>query len=279
MSVNKVLVLGPAGTYGHEAVSLFPCLNDAETIFCESNSRILEGVLNGLAKFGVVPVENSTTGFIRETIRFWLRQDGEFFNRSLYVIGEDLLPIGHCLIMQQSNRFAVEIVKSHPEALQQCSAYLRHKNAILQPTVSTAAAAKSLLLEQSNGVAAIASKFAAQVYGLKIIEENIQDFNNNTTRFHLLGTKPSGATGNDKTAVIFWLENKPGSLWQAIEIFSAMRVNITSIHSIPLGAPGEFAFYVEFDGHRNSESGQIILNILGRRTSKMVVLGSFPKAI
>lgn len=290
MSVNKVLVLGPAGTYGHEAVSLFPRLNDAGIIFCASNSLILEGVLNGAAEFGVAPIENSTTGFIRETVRFWLRQDGGFSNRGLYAIGEKNLAIKHCL-MAHDNK-TINIVESHPEALEQCRGSLRVllPKAILRPTISTAAAAESLFLAQKiaaenplllyrpyNDTAAIASKFAAEMYELKILKENIQDNNSNTTRFHLLAKKPSGATGDDKTAVIFWLENRFGSLFEAIEIFKATETNMTSIHSIPLG-PGEFAFYVEFDGHRESEPGRTILNILGRRVLKMVVLGSFPKA-
>lgn len=279
-----IFVLGPKGTYGHEAAKLLferqpDRVNNPRIRFCPSNTEILLAVARSKEAIGVVPIENSSVGLVREVINYWMKINPS--GPRLWVTEEISLPIRHCLLshLQVKEISPCQAVYSHPQALSQCSQSLRSlKLRDQRPALSTTTAAQ-YIAEHGNTEAAvaIASHFAAKVYGLRVLKEDLQDFNANETYFHVVAKEPRARTKNSKTAIVFWLENKSGALHNALGAISAAGSNMTSIHSIPLGEKGEFAFYAEFQGHYQDGVTHSILTILEeRRTKRLVVLGSFP---
>jgi prephenate dehydratase len=271
---EKILVLGPQGTNGHQAAArLKP---DLKVEFCRHNSEILSGVYEGRAPFGMVPIENSKNGWISEVMDFWVSLPRE--QQNLFVIGGIDLPIKHCLLVHpKMKRFGqLKIAYSHSEAIGQCQKSLQRLKLGSQSVKSTAEAGRIVAeSDPREGYSAIASEFVSEIYGLKILRRNFQDKNHNSTRFHLIGRKKIGRpSGKDLTSLIFWLKDGPGALHRATGVFEVADINMTSIHSIPLGK-GEFAFYVEIDGHQDDEIVASALTLLKNRAKRLIVLGSY----
>lgn len=263
----------PYSAYVHTDVVLHPCESNTEVLLLASSKQCL----------GVVALENSTAGLVDETKRFWLNRSNELKPLTT-VIGEFQLPVQHCLLVHPSITAVSQLtaVMSHPHALAQCGNFFEtHKHLEKMTATSTAAAAKSVSERLDTvTIGVIGSKLAGEVYGLKILPEceHIEDSPDNTTHFHVLGPKGVYPTGNDRTAIIFETPDVSGAL---VDVLSAIRpggVNLSSIHSIPLGTLGKFAFYCEFDRHQNDSDGRAILTRLETLTSRLIVLGSFPQA-
>ena len=141
-------------------------------------------------------------------------------------------------------------------------------------TTSTATAAQ--LAAEKPGIAAVAGRHAAAVYGLDIVAEDIQDNRNNVTRFAIIGGDAAPRTGHDKTAIMFEIPHAPGSLANAMAIFKRGRLNMTWIESFPLaGAESEYLFFIEFEGHENDAEVKQALASLARKTVRLDVLGSY----
>jgi chorismate mutase / prephenate dehydratase len=274
--VKRVAVLGPKGTNGHEAGSRFMIGEEAsEFIFCQENVEVFSKILSGEADYGVIPIHNSSTGLIDDVKRFWLGRGDDFEKRGVYPIMETSLSIRHCLLVRPDFPVDAKIkrVFSHPEALKQCRARGITDE---QAALSTADAAQLVSLsDPESGIAAIASRFAAEAYGLKILQEDVQDNGSNETTFHLIGRKKSLATSGCKTAIIFWLDNEPGSLDGVLGVISAARRNKSMLATVFTGDKGKIAFYVEFDGHKDEKVVEHVLGLIKCITNKLVVLGSF----
>lgn len=231
-----------------------------------------EEVTRGHADHAVVPVENSTDGRVVDTLGMFARSPAK-------VCGEVLLPIHHCLL-GQSDRTEVMEVQSKPQALSQCREWLASHlpHARLVEVASTTMAAKTAA--ERRDVAAIASEEAGLHYGLKTIERNIEDQQNNVTRFAVIGESESGPTGRDKTALMFQLEHASGALANAMNIFGQMSVNLTWIESFPLpNVSNEYLFFVELEGHSSEKAVATAINRLRKASRELDVLGSYPKAI
>src|SRR3989338_3616554 len=281
-----ILALGPAGTNGHHAASVVATKSvrhrqeALEIRFCPAHATIMQDVANRQAPYGVVPIENSTRGCIHDVIRFWLDLAGAS-DRPFGVIGEVHIPLQHCLLVPSSIRHIREIttVVSQSEALNQCRTKLEQLGLTdLQPALSTAAAAEQVARQDpEDRIAAIASPWAANLYGLTVIADDLQD-DRNTTRFHVLGCQPTEPSGDDKTAVLLWLLNQPAALHRVLGVIASAQVNISTLHSIPVGGNGDYAFYLEFDGHIDEPVTRSIVTILETTCDRVVVLGSFPKS-
>jgi chorismate mutase/prephenate dehydratase len=280
--MKTILVLGPTGTYSHQAaVSAFDNA-DKHIQFAGTNRQVLEGVMTEEC-FGVVPIENSTEGPVRPVIDYWLEsKKGE---RPI-VVGQISLKIVHRMLsFSGADITSIDqwnAVASHPQALAQCRKNLEGwpmlKTRI--PTESTAGAARDL----ANGTlpptcVVLASELAGNANGLHVGCE-MQDFANNTTRFHVIAhprhaEKMRSPLRNGRTAMLFRVDDKPCAHALAELAIGAEGVNMTSMHTIPLGNAGEFAFYVEFDEHLQSEGGKKIMKRLETLTLETIVLGSF----
>lgn len=280
----KIFVLGPAGTNGHEVARTLIARTDSffgrrqpEVIFCDSNEQVMSEAATNKGH-GLIPIENSTGGLVSEVIGWWLNNPE---NRRVQVIGEYQLPITHDLLVHPTITEVSQLtaVLSHPQALKQCANSLSRLglNSRL-PANSTAGAAEKIAEDEAcRTTGVLATKFAAQVYGLKVLHSSVQDSSENATRFHVLAPWQVAPTGCDRTAVIFSVPNEAGALVKALFCISLGDVNMSCVHSIPLGAPGKYAHYVEFDCHVQDEAGRGVIARLSTVTRSFHVLGSFPQ--
>lgn len=285
----KIFALGPIGTNGHEAACLAlhksgvakPEVAIEQIQLCDSHDEVFQNAVEEKG-YAVVPIENSTSGLIADTIRgFWLRCG---LQPAITVLGEISLPIEHALVKRYTNTktFCGNMpVLSHPQALSQCRGSLQRLGlANLVPTSSTAKAGALVAHDDQHAhSAALVSPFAAERYGLKVFDSHMEDMSGNTTRFHVLGYGERAVEDNCKTALIFWTENKPRAMANAVWAISADGADMSSFHSLPLGTPGKFAFYVEFNEHMKGVNGRRIMNRLKTVTSRILRLGSFPNVI
>ena len=267
---TRVAYLGPSHSYSHQATlhffgpgqDLVPSTTIA-SVFDEVNRHQVD--------YGVVPLENSTDGRVTDTL-------DKLVKIPVRICGEVQLRIHHYLLAK-CPRGEINEVYSKPQALSQCREWLsRHlPGTRLVEMSSTAAAAK--LAAEKPGAAAIASRMAGIQYGLDVIESDIEDNKNNTTRFAVIGQQAPEKTDHDKTSLMFEISHRPGSLADAMMVFKSCRLNLTWIESFPMPeSKNEYFFFVEFEGHESSPKVKKALKALEGITSRHVVLGSYPKS-
>lgn len=262
---------GEHGAYSEEACRQYFGA-DVQTLPCRAFEDIFAAVDGGQADFGAVPVENSTAGSINKSFDLLLEHD-------LKVHGEILLRVHHNLLAVPGNSAPITQVRSHPQALAQCESYLnRHKYAAV-PWYDTAGSAKDLAAAPEPGVAVIASRLSAEVYGLAILEEQIEDMPNNYTRFFVVGRGEPPHAARCKTSLVFAVPNTPGSLFNALGEFATRAVNLTKLESRPRrNRPWQYVFYLDLDGHwQDTPISAAIVSLLSR-AAFVKLLGSYPAA-
>jgi chorismate mutase/prephenate dehydratase len=268
--VPRIAFLGPEHTYSHEAArARFG--SSVEFVAEPTIAAVFQAIENQRADFGVVPVENSTEGSVTLTL-------DQLIDTPLVIIGEILLPIRHVLASRDGDPDAIRRIVSHQQSLAQCRDYLaaNFAHCELEPAASNAVAAK--LAAEDRTCAAIASRAAADAYGLRVIAENVQDLAQNTTRFLVIGAHPVERTGADKTTALFAVADKVGALYQTLGLFAKNGINISKIESRPLRSrPWEYLFFVDFAGHRDDARVRRTLAALGRKALFLKVLGSYPE--
>ncbi|MEM3831995.1 MAG: prephenate dehydratase [Thermoprotei archaeon] len=261
---------GEHGAYSEEALlSRFP---NSEPIGYKSFREVFDAVEKNECDFAVIPIENSLEGAIGEVHDL-------LFEYPLMVRGEIILRIKHNLLVLPGVMFDdIKDVYSHPQALIQCSSFITRYRLNPIAVYDTAGAAK--LLREKNDIhsAVIASKRAAEIYGLAILMEGIENNINNYTRFLIIGTEDiKNPTGSDKTSIIFGVHHVPGALYRALESFAKRNINLTRIESRPSKRkPWEYLFYVDFEGHRFDKEVSSALQELQQVTSIIKILGSYP---
>ena len=209
---------------------------------------VLESVANGECSFGVVPIENSIEGPVGITL------DSLAHKFDLKIYKEIIIPINQNLIVNPGCKMEdISDVYSHAQALAQCQEYVRANNIQPHYAISTARAAKDIIGDKSK--AAIGNSKVVELYGLEILESNIQDADNNATRFVVVSKNDHEITGKDKTSIIFSIyEDKPGGLYKILGIFQKNNINLTKIESRPSKKGlGKYLFFVDFNGHRKEE--------------------------
>src|SRR5438105_5741643 len=240
--VLKVAYLGPDYSFSHlAAVERFG--QSVEFIRVGSIAAVFEEVNRGHSEFGVVPLENSTDGRVADTLDMFMRLP------QLKICAEVRLRVHHNLLAN-CEQSEIRRIYSKPQALSQCRNWLCKNvpHASLHEVASTATAAE--LAQREPGAAAVASRQAAIRYGLRILFPDIEDSPYNETRFAIIGTQEAPRTGNDKTAIMFKIPHRPGSLVEALNIFKANKLNLTWIESFPAkSAKPEYVFFVDFEGH------------------------------
>ncbi|MBI2980637.1 MAG: prephenate dehydratase [Chloroflexi bacterium] len=263
---------GEIGAYSEEAASRFfgPSVQVKP---CESLEDVFQIVEQGKTQFGIVPIENSLEGSISRAYDLLL-------DSSLKVCGETELRVVHCLIASPETRLeSIKKVYSHPQALGQCKAFLRHLGAELVPTYDTAGSVKMIKEKGITDGAAIASSKAAEIYQMKIIASGIEDNPNNFTRFFILSKQDAPPSGNDKTSIVFSVKDKPGALYEFLKTLASRNINLTKIESRPTRQkPWEYNFYLDFAGHREDKIARETLDELGKISLFVKVLGSYPRA-
>lgn len=263
-----VAYLGPPTSYTHLAcIRNFGCSVDA--IPKATIDEIFESVEKEETEYGIVPVENSIEGVVNQTLDM-------FIEHEVKISAEISIKISHCLLSINKNAKDIQAIYSHPHAFAQCSKWIKrnYPNVQLIETLSTAKAAE-MASKQINS-AAIASFFAARLYGLNILNSNIEDSPNNYTRFFILSNRIPKRTGNDKTSILLSIPHVPGSLYRILGSFYERGINLTKIESRPVkGRPWEYFFFIDFQGH--IEDPEICQTIKEMETQVifMKLLGSY----
>jgi chorismate mutase / prephenate dehydratase len=269
IGVERVAYLGPEFSYSHlAAIEQFG--QSSELIPVSSIAGVFESVERGDAKYGVVPIENSTDGRIVDTL-------DRFAQSHVQIRGELPLPIHHNLL-GIGTLAEVREVHSKPQALSQCRHWLaRHLPEARQVAASSSTAAAQAAAADPH-IAAIASKQAGVNYGLSILGANIEDNPDNVTRFAILGLDPAERTGRDKTSLMFELAHQPGALAEAMAIFKRNRLNLTWIESFPKkGSQNEYLFFVELEGHLADAAVRRAIRSLKAKTVRTEILGSYAR--
>jgi chorismate mutase/prephenate dehydratase len=266
----RIGFLGPQGSFSHNAAMLkfgqsveYEPLTDIASIFDE--------VSKGHCDLGVVPVENSTGGGVTETL-------DALIESNVKVCAEVLLAIHHNL-MANCPPEEIHTIYSKPEIFAQCRKWLSatFRDADTVPVASSARAAQ-MATEQPHA-AAIGSKVAAELYGLKIIYENIEDMANNITRFLVISREDARPTQQDKTSVLFSTSHKAGALADVLEVFRRHDINMTNIESRPSKKrEWEYYFFVDFQGHRKDPAVIAGLEEARQHCLQLSILGSYPRA-
>lgn len=237
-----------------------------------SQADVFREVEHRRCDYGVVPVANSTMGVVIATLDL-------FAESPLQICAEIHQPIAHCLL-SLSEMCDVARLYSHQQAFAQCREWLRAKlPGVEQVTVSnTAEAARKAAHEP--GVAAVSSRLAADVYGLNVLAENIQDRPDNMTRFLVIGRHPVKPTGDDKTSLRFTVPNRPGSLVRVLDEFGKRKIDLTKVESRPSPErPWDYVFYVDIAGHVDAEPLAGALPEIEGVCQSLKALGSYPRSL
>lgn len=263
--------LGPEGSFTHMA-SIRKFGSSCRFLPVRTIADVFREVEKGNADYGVVPIENSSEGVEDSTLDMFLESE-------LKVCAETYLDIRHCLL---SNFLPEQIRKvySHPQALAQCRGWLRLNLPDVGTVEVSSTSRAAQLAKEEEGAAAIASKLAGEIYGLKVLREGIEDSPFNRTRFLVIGRHDSPpTTGRDKTSIMFSVPHKAGALYEALGPFHKHGINMTMIQSRPTRKrPFEYVFFVDFQGHRDEEKVKGALEEMAKKTLFLRVLGSYPEA-
>jgi prephenate dehydratase len=261
---------GEPGAYS-EAAALQYGGPQAETLPCKSFEDVFDAVSRQKATHGVVPLENSIGGTIHRNYDLLLDHD-------LTISGEVELDVVHCLQALPGTKIGdIKVVYSHPQALAQCERYLKDLGASVEAVYDTAGGAKLVAEKKLAGAAALASRRAADVFGLEVLQEAVQDYEFNITRFAIIGGTPSPDA--NKTTLVFALPSTPGALFKALSVFALRDINLTKLESRPMrGRPWEYLFYVEIEARRDDLACARALTHLAEFARWMRVLGTYKGA-
>lgn len=266
----KVAYMGPPSTFSHQAArSRFG--GSVDYLSCEAISDVFDAVEKQMADYGVVPVENSTEGAVTHTL-------DRLTETSLKITAELYVAISNCLLARIP-RERIERLYSHPQVFGQCRQWVKREMSGVEliPVASTAKAAE--LASRESNAGALAGRLAAEIYGLTVLEPDVQDLSGNTTRFLVIGNDVNKPSGNDKTSLLFAVQHRTGTLYGALESFKKFGLNMTKIESRPSrGKRWEYFFFVDVEGHADDVRVKKALNDIARHCLLITVLGSYPIA-
>lgn len=280
----RIGFLGPAGSHSHDAAvrqfgsSVDYVYEDLHTI-----AGVFTEVARGHVDYGIVPIENSTSGGVVDTLDAFLEQAGR-----VTIYAEVQIAIHHALLALCDPK-DVRRIYSKPEAFGQCNRWLgeqmagreRIESASTSRAVQQAAEenAKLASMNMEPTTAAIASPLAGEIYGLDVLFPAIEDNPSNITRFFVIGKEKAGPTGDDKTSVMFTTDDRPGALVEVLGVFHAAGINLTHIDKRPSGRENwSYTFFVDAAGHRDEPIVQAALARVQAHCKELVVLGSYPRS-
>lgn len=267
----RVAFLGPMYSFSHlAAIRRFG--QSVEFVPVGSIAAVFEEVNRAQCQFGLVPIENSTDGRVADTLDMFTRLP-------VRICGDVEMHIHHTLL-GKCPRTEVKEVYSKPQALSQCRNWLSKHLPGARTVEVTSTSTAAQLAKEKPGAAAIASMEAGVQYGLDVLAERIEDNPENTTRFAVIGDRSSPRTGNDKMAMLFQTEHRPGALADAMGIFKRNRLNLTWIESFPVpGMSRVYVFFVELEGYETDARVRRALASLQRKTLRLEILGSYPVTV
>jgi chorismate mutase/prephenate dehydratase len=268
----KIGFLGPEGTFSQQAVYKH-FGHSAKALPLATVEEVFDEVAAGHADFGVVPVENSGTGTIQSTLDL-------FLTSPLMICGEVELRVHQYLLSRTGHIEDIERVYSHALSLAQCKAWLRQNlpKVEKQAMVSNAEAARRA--RNSDDAAAIAGENAAHAYGLKVVAGPIEDRDDNTTRFLVIGRASFPTSGNDRTSLLVFIRDQPGALYRILEPLARRMISMNRIESRPAhGKLWQYAFFIDVAGHAEESPLKDALAEIDEFAGEVRVLGSYPVAV
>ena len=270
----KVAFLGPEGTFTQAAV-LKHFGSSVRALPLAAIDEVFHEVEGGVADFGVVPIENSSEGTVNHTLDM-------FLSSSLKICGEVELRIHHCLMGRMSRIADVKRVCAHSQTLAQCRGWLDIELPDVERVAVPSNAEGARRARDERGSAAIASRAAADIYGLTVLANEIEDRPDNTTRFLVVGRKLFSASGCDRTTLLVSAQgtDDAGALFRLLQPLSEHRVNMTRIESRPSHKrKWDYVFFIDIEGHVSDPPVAKALASLQERASLFKVLGSYPRAV
>jgi prephenate dehydratase len=270
-STGRTSFQGALGAFSEEAVRILT--PESEPVPRPSFDAVVRAVASGDDQWGVVAVENTLAGAVAEA--YDALEGGD-----VTVVGEVAIPIRHCLLaLEGATIDGLREARTHPVALSQCKAFFtRHPGIRPQAVYDTAGAAAEVAAGGDLSVAAIASRRAGERYGLEVLEADLQDRDDNQTRFYLIA-KPATATvpssGPFKTACVAELENRPGSLHRLLGVFAERGLDLSHVASRPAASPWTYRFILEF-GHAERHGAEEAIRAARALSARLRVLGTFP---
>ncbi len=271
----KIGYLGPPGTFAEEALISRLDYPKKDLVSFPTVPDVIQAVEKGKVKKGIVPIENSIEGSINVTL------DVLAFEADVLIEKEITMPVRHNLIVNRGlKKKDIKGIISHPHAIAQCRQYLT-KNFPDTPVFaanSTAEAVKNVA-EEHHEYAAVGTDLAAELYGLDVLQGDIEDYKDNQTRFVIVGKEKTKPTGKDKTSIVCMIhEDRPGSLLQILQEFAYRYINLTKIESRPAKrALGEYIFLIDMEGHMKDEIVKEALKCLRCKIKDVKILGSYPR--
>ena len=267
---SRVVFQGTDGAYSQAAMHKF-FSKDVNSFHVQTFRDAMEAIEEGSADFAVLPIENSSAGMVSEMYDLL----EEFEN---YIVGEVILPINHYLVGTENTTLeSIERVYSHPQALMQCSKFLDRPGSWQQiGAAHTAVAAKKILNENDPTQAAICSEHAAEIYGLKILEEKINHNHNNSTRFIVVTNQKIFLKKAQKISICFEVAHESGSLYHLLSHFIYNDLNMTKIESRPIeGKTWEYRFFVDFEGNMGDAAVKNAIRGLREESKSLKILGNY----
>lgn len=267
---DRIAFQGIHGAYSEQALRQH--FGDTVDVYpCPDLNKLFEAILTEQVRYAILPVENALAGAVNQAYELLMDSD-------LRIQAEVVLHVHHALMVAPGTTMDdVEQVRSHPQALAQCAAFLKRNGIQPVPWYDTAGSAHDLAKEPMPKTAAIASELAAKLYGLEVLAREIEDVPFNYTRFFVLGHDDPGRGEFNKTSLVFATRNRPAALYECIGEFATRGLNLTKIESRPRrNRPWEPQFYLDFEGHWQDTVVQEALARLLQRASFVKMLGSYP---
>jgi chorismate mutase/prephenate dehydratase len=273
-----VAYLGPEGTFS-EAATLKRFGSAVQSKPCATIDDVFRAVESEVVNYGMVPVENSTEGAIGRTLDLLLQSP-------LHVCGEVSLPVHHNLMSLKTDLGAIRRVYSHSQSLAQCHEWLARNlpgvecEAVSSNAEAARLASTALGMYHDHVPAAITSRRAGELSGLKLLAENIEDDPRNTTRFLVLGNQQVAPSGNDKTSLVLSAANRPGAVHDLLSPLAKHGVSMTKFESRPARSGlWEYVFYMDIEGHQADAKVAAALAELRLIAAFVKILGSYPVAV
>ncbi|MCI5065259.1 bifunctional 3-deoxy-7-phosphoheptulonate synthase/chorismate mutase [bacterium] len=274
IALRKVAFQGSNGSFSHLAAEHFFSRHETPVMYNGSTSYklVLELVERGEVDYGILPIENTTSGGINEVYDLLQRT-------RLSLVGEEKLQITPCLLALPGATLAkISRVYSHPELILQCSESLKDFDAI-ENSFNTAATVEEIRKNGATNCAVVASEEAAHTLNLQVLQRGIANQQENYTRYLVIARQPVKVDERVpcKTSVVIATAHKPGALVEVLKVFQSNKVNLTKLESRPVvGNPWEEMFYLDFEGHAESDQLQFVLEEARRHSRFLRVLGSYP---
>lgn len=269
---GRIAVSGVEGSHaGAAADRLFP---KGDIIFMEGFPAVVQAVQAGLCKFGILPVENSVHGSVRQVYDL-LREPDICIVRSVRQL------IRHVLLTQKDAKLSdIKTIYTHEQAAGQCSRFIQKLGVDVVPCVSTAHAAQRVAEAQDRSVAAIAGEACAKLYGLSVLTGDIQNESNNDTRFLCITKGASCYAGADRMSILVNCANSPGALYQMIAKISALGINMCKLESMPIpGTNFSYRFYMDLECNVHQEGVLGLLCELERSCDSFTLLGNYTEIV